>query len=300
VTEANETDKPATPSGESGLVRLRLDLSYDGSDFSGWARQPDLRTVAQVIEDALATVLRLDEAPSLAVAGRTDAGVHATGQVAHADVPAPDGSDGSDGPSSIDVALAARRLAGVLPNDVVLRALHVAPAGFHARFSALGRRYVYRVNDAIVNPLRRRDTVSWSRPLDVDAMQQGATGLVGEHDFAAYCRPREGATTIRTLHAVEVRRDTDGVVLIAAHADAFCRHQVRSMVGALLAVGEGRQSVGWPAEVLRSRIRDSVVHVVNVAPAHGLTLVAVDYPPDHELEIRASRTRQRRALHPLG
>jgi tRNA pseudouridine38-40 synthase len=286
VTVTNEPNEPASPTGDSGLVsanvRLRLDLSYDGTEFSGWARQPQLRTVAQVVADALTTVLPLDDAPTLIVAGRTDAGVHAIGQVAHVDVTA-----------SIDCAVVARRLSGVLPDDVRLRALQIAPAGFHARFAALGRHYRYRVTDGFSNPLRRRDTVSWSRPLDVDAMNTAAEGLLGEHDFAAYCRPRAGSTTIRTLRELSLARDAEGVVLIAAHADAFCHNQVRSMVGALLAVGEGRRPSDWPAEVLQAGVRDSLV---NVAPPHGLTLIAVDYPPAAELAARASRTRRRRVV----
>jgi tRNA pseudouridine38-40 synthase len=292
----SQTREPASPIGDSGLVRLRLDLSYDGTDFSGWARQPELRTVSQVVEDALTIVLRLEQTPALTVAGRTDAGVHAIGQVVHADVPPPDGApmpaEGTVVPSPIDVALAARRLAGVLPADVGLRNLQIAAPGVHARFSALGRHYLYRVTDGFANPLRRRDTVTWSRPLDIEAMQRSALGLLGEHDFAAYCRPRNGATTIRTLRQLDVWRDTEAVVQIAAHADAFCHHQVRSMVGALLAVGEGRRDHDWPQEVLRTRVRNSLV---NVAPAHGLTLIAVDYPPDEELAARAAATRQRRA-----
>lgn len=261
-------------------VRLRLDLSYDGTDFAGWARQPGLRTVAQVVEDALATVLRLGAPAPLTAAGRTDAGVHATGQVAHADAPVP-----------VDVDAVTRRLAGVLPDDVAVRRLRVAPEGFDARFGALGRRYVYRIADRDPNPLRRRDTAAWTRPLDIEAMQRAAQLLLGEHDFAAYCRPREGATTIRTLRRLEVRRERASVVTVAASADAFCHGQVRSMVGALAAVGEGRRPVTWPAELLSARQRSSQVHV---APAKGLTLVAVDYPPDEALAARVAQARQRR------
>jgi tRNA pseudouridine38-40 synthase len=298
VTAPNELSEPAAPTRDGGLagsppeVRLRLDLGYDGTDFAGWARQPQLRTVAQVVEDALATVLRLDDPPRLTVAGRTDAGVHATGQVAHVDIAA---KPGAAAPEPIDVDIVTRRLAGVLPDDVVLHRLQVAPEGFHARFSALGRRYVYRVADRGSNPLRRHDTVGWPRPLDPSAMQQAAAGLQGEHDFAAYCRPRVGATTIRTLHEMRVTRDSEDVLLVAAHADAFCHSQIRSMVGALLAVGEGRRPISWPAEVLGSGVRNSLV---NVAPAHGLTLIAVDYPPDRELAARVSQTRQRRQRQP--
>jgi tRNA pseudouridine38-40 synthase len=272
-------DEPAAPQGDGGLVRLRLDLAYDGTDFAGWAAQPGQRTVEATVADALHLVLRLSEPPRLTVAGRTDAGVHATGQVVHVDLPA-----------SVDVDVLHRRVAGVLPDDVSVRRVQVAPVGFDARFAAIGRRYLYRVCDGPADPLRRRDTVAWPRRLDVDAMQQAADGLVGEHDFAAFCRPRAGATTIRTLRRLDVRRDA-GIVTIAAGADAFCHHQVRSMVGALLAVGEGRRATHWPREVLLAGVRDSAV---SVAPAHGLTLVAVDYPADDQLAERARVARARR------
>jgi tRNA pseudouridine38-40 synthase len=273
-------ERPAASLGDGGLFRVRLDLSYDGTDFSGWARQPGRRTVEQTLADALATVLRLDAAPQLTVAGRTDAGVHALGQVAHVDLPG----------DEVDVDGLARRLAGVLPDDVVVRAVAAAPAGFDARFSAVGRRYRYRIADGAIDPLRRRDTVRWQRPLDVDAMSTAAATLVGEHDFAAYCRPREGATTIRHLRDVTVTRED--VVAVDLHADAFCHNQVRAMVGALAAVGEGRRPVKWPRAVLDAGVRDSAV---TVAPAHGLTLVAVDYPADDGLAARAATTRARRA-----
>lgn len=263
-------------------TRLRIDLSYDGTEFSGWARQPDRRTVQGIVEAAFTIVLRLPESAQLTVAGRTDAGVHATGQVAHLDVAVvPE-----------DPIALARRLNGTLPDDVRVRAVGVAPAGFDARFAALGRRYSYRVTGALLDPLRRRDTVAWPRPLDPEAMHLAAGGLLGKHDFAAYCRPRDGATTIRTLRELSVRRDDAGVVIITAYADAFCHSQVRSMVGALLAVGEGRHPLEWPTEVLAAGVRDSAVTVV---PPHGLTLVAVDYPPDEQLAAHAERTRRRRA-----
>lgn len=274
-----DVDGPAGPTTGGGSVRLRLDVGYDGTEFSGWARQPGRRTVEQTLADALRTVLRLDDPPRLTVAGRTDAGVHATGQVAHADVPEP-----------VDVAALHRRLAGVLPDDVVVRRVTVAPAGFDARFAATGRRYVYRVCDGTPDPLRRRDTLAWPRPLDAAAMQRAAAGLVGEHDFAAYCRPRPGATTVRTLHALAVAR-ADEVVSITAHADAFCHNQVRAMVGALLAVGDHRRPADWPGRVLLAGVRDSAV---TVAPPHGLTLVAVDYPADGDLAARVVTARARR------
>lgn len=292
----SDTTEPADPSGSGGLSRLRIDLRYDGTDFSGWAAQPGRRTVEHTLADALATVLRLTDPPRLVVAGRTDAGVHAIGQVAHTDVatnltelsgrhvaiatPAPDKSVGE----------LVRRLTGVLPSDVVVTSVTVAAEGFDARFSALARHYCYRITDAAADPLRRRDTLAWQRPLDAAAMAAAGAGLLGEHDFAAYCRPREGATTVRRLLALDVQRDAD-VVVVAVSADAFCHNQVRSMVGALLAVGEGRRPVEWPADILARGVRDSAV---TVAPPHGLTLVAVDYPPDGELAARTAVTRQRR------
>jgi tRNA pseudouridine38-40 synthase len=273
-------DEPAAPVGDGGLVRLRLDLSYDGTDFSGWAAQPGRRTVEGTLTDALAVVLRLREGLKLTVAGRTDAGVHATGQVAHVDVPA-----------AVDCAQLARRLAGVLPEDVVVRAVTRAEAGFDARFAATGRHYLYRVTDQVPDPLRRRDTLAWPRPLDAGAMQAAADGLLGEHDFAAYCRPRPGATTVRTLHRLRVER-SGPLISVMPSADAFCHNQVRAMVGALLAVGEGRRAVEWPRDVLLAGVRDSAV---TVAPPHGLTLVGVDYPPDEQLADRAQAARARRA-----
>lgn len=271
--------EPAVPSRSGGLRRFRLDLAYDGTDFSGWARQPGRRTVEQTVADALARVLHLDDPPSLTVAGRTDAGVHALGQVAHVDLA-----------GAIDPDRLLRRLGRLLPPDVVVRGVTPAPDAFDARFAATGRHYRYRVTTAPGDPLRRRDTLWWPRPLDVDAMNAAAARLTGEHDFAAYCRRRAGATTVRSLRRLAARR-VDDVVVVGAHADAFCHNQVRSMVGALLVVGDGRRPVEWPAAVLAARVRDSAV---TVAPPHGLTLVAVDYPADADLAARVATTRSRR------
>jgi tRNA pseudouridine38-40 synthase len=278
----------------TALVRLRLDICYDGSDFAGWARQPERRTVQGVLEEALGRLLRLDPAPVLTVAGRTDAGVHARGQVAHVGVP----------PAAYEALgdTLPRRLAGVLPPDVRVRRVTRAPAGFDARFSALARRYVYRVCDdpSGVNPLRRHEVVWHPRPLDLDRMNAAAARLLGEHDFAAYCRRREGATTIRRLLRYEWARDEGDAGVLAAHveADAFCHSMVRALVGALLAVGDGRRDTGWPAQVLAAGVRDSAVHVV---PAYGLSLEEARYPPDGALAARARETRSVRAcpLSPL-
>ncbi|WDZ91685.1 tRNA pseudouridine(38-40) synthase TruA [Nocardiopsis sp. HUAS JQ3] len=267
-------------------VRVRLDVAYDGTDFSGWAAQPGRRTVQGELEAALARVLRLPEV-SLTCAGRTDAGVHARGQVAQADIPARTWE--SEGERVL------RRLAGVLPKDVRVRAARLAPPGFDARFSPLFRRYLYRVSDAPygVDPLLRRD-VLWHRgPLDVDRMNAAAERLVGEHDFAAFCKKREGATTIRELLRLEWARVDEHLLHGTIQADAFCHNMVRALVGALLAVGDGRRDVDWPGKVLGAGTRDSSVHVVG---PQGLSLEEVRYPADEELAVRASATRRVREL----
>lgn len=284
----------ATGPGGGGLVRLRLDLGYDGTDFAGWADQPGLRTVQGTLEHALGAVLRIAP-PRLTVAGRTDAGVHAHGQVCHADVPngawlaVPGRSRRSP-----DEALV-HRLAGVLPDDLRVRVVRVAPDGFDARFSAIWRRYAYRVADTPygVDPLRRWWVLWHPRPLDLSAMNAAAEGLLGEHDFAAFCRTRHGASTVRDLRALRWQRSEDGIAVATAEADAFCHNQVRSLVGALLTVGDGRRPVAWPAQVLAGRHR---VADVSVVPPHGLTLEEVGYPPDGELADRATASRRLRTL----
>jgi tRNA pseudouridine38-40 synthase len=234
--------------------------------------------VCGVLTDALTRVLRLPVA--LTVAGRTDAGVHATGQVASADLPA-----------DLDPAWAVARLARLLPADVRVRAVTAVPGEFDARFAALRRHYRYRIATARwgADPLRARDTLAWPYPLDLDAVAAASAGLLGEHDFAAFCRRRDGATTVRALERLDWTRAPGGVVEAAVTADAFCHSMVRSLVGALLEVGRGRRAAGWPAALLERASRASEVPV---APAHGLTLVGVDYPPDDELAARAAVTRR--------
>jgi tRNA pseudouridine38-40 synthase len=289
--------EPALPP-EGGLVRVRLGIAYDGTDFAGWARQPGLRTVQGEVETGLATILRLAEPPVLTVAGRTDAGVHARGQVAHVDVPAPNWAAVPGRLPFPPGDALTRRLAGVLPPDVRVLAAAPAPVGFDARFSALARRYAYRISDALggVEPLRRAEGLWHPRALDVDAMNAGSAPLVGEHDFAAYCRrrlDRDGreASTVRRLLRFGWARDPHGLLVAAVEADAFCHNMVRALVGALLAVGEGRRPVTWPAEVLAGRVRDSGV---NVVPPHGLTLEEVRYPAAADLAARAATTRRPR------
>ena len=238
-----------------------------------------------VLEEALATLLRTPV--TLVVAGRTDAGVHATGQVAHVDVPDP----------PPDVAELGHRLARLLAPDVRVPSVRLAPPGFDARFSALRRHYHYRVSDEPrgADPLRRYDTLTWYRDLDITAMNAASATLLGEHDFAAFCRRREGATTIRALQRFEWTRPEPHLLVAHVAADAFCHSMVRSLVGALLAVGDRRRAAAWPASLLARTERSSEVHV---APAHGLTLVEVTYPPDAELATRAQMTRAVRSRVP--
>jgi tRNA pseudouridine38-40 synthase len=279
-------------------VRLRIDLAYDGTDFHGWATQPGLRTVQGLLEDALAQVLRLD-ALAVTCAGRTDTGVHARGQVVHLDVDrdALTACVGRTRASPCDALL--RRLNGVLPDDVRVRRVAEAPPGFDARFSASWRRYAYRIADRpdAVDPMVRRTVLTWPRPLDLPAMNAAATGLLGRHDFAAFCRKREGATTIRTLLDLAWAREPSGVAVATVRADAFCHNMVRALVGCLVAVGEGRQSASWVSEVLVRAVRDPGVTVLR---ARGLTLEEVAYPPDTELAARAAASRRMRVAVGAG
>ncbi|WP_425299485.1 tRNA pseudouridine(38-40) synthase TruA [Nocardia farcinica] len=279
ILTRDATHEPAALPG-GGLIRVRLDIAYDGTDFVGWARQPGLRTVQGVLEDALGKVLR--EPIQLTVAGRTDAGVHAEGQVAHFDTAAE-----FDGPQLV------HRLARFLPKDVRVKRADVVPPDFDARFSAIRRHYVYRLTTAPygAEPQAARSVVPCKSAVDVDAMRRASRMLLGLHDFAAFCRRREGATTVRELQRFDWERQGD---LLLAHvsADAFCWSMVRSLVGAVLAVGEGRRSPEWVAGLLRETQRSSSV---TVAPAHGLSLVAVDYPADDELAARNVQTREMRS-----
>ena len=269
-------------------MRLRIDLGYDGSGFHGWARQRDLRTVQGELEQALDTVLRTTGS-SLTVAGRTDTGVHARGQVAHVDVE-PEAVVAAAGrsPESPEDTLA-RRLNGVLGRDVRIRRISEAPDGFDARFSAVWRRYAYRVVDRpeAVDPLTSGHVLSWPRALDEAAMNETAALFLGEHDFAAFCRRRVGATTIRTLLELDWVRE-GGRLVATVRADAFCHNMVRSLVGCMLAVGDGRRDLGWARDVFAAGVRDPSV---TVAHAHGLTLEEVRYPPDDQLARRAETSR---------
>lgn len=286
MSSAHDRSGPAIPPGEGGPAlsvptRFRLDISYDGTSFSGWARQPGIRTVCGVLEEAFSTVLR--QSIELTVAGRTDAGVHATGQVAHFDaVDVPDDHD-----------RLVRRMARFLPTDVRVRAITAVSRDFDARFSAYRRHYEYRFGTAPygVDPLDVAGVVSWPRPIDLGAMREASAGLIGLHDFAAFCKRRDGATTVRELQRFDWERDGDRLTAYVS-ADAFCWSMVRSLVGAMQAVGEGRRTPDWARSLLTRRERASEVAV---APAHGLSLVGVDYPPADELAARNAATREVRS-----
>jgi tRNA pseudouridine38-40 synthase len=310
----SETDVAKAEADADGGVRLRLDVAYDGAAFSGWARQPGLRTVQGALETALATVFtRWGSPPQLTVAGRTDAGVHAVGQVAHLDLDAaqwaalarprrtaPDGGgrDGNsrDGSGRDPLDGLVKRVNGIagVDGDVLVTRASIAPDGFDARFSPLWRRYQYRVADvdAPRDPRRRGHTLWYPARLDPAAMERGALTLLGLHDFAAFCKPREGATTIRTLQEFRWDREPDGVLVASLQADAFCHSMVRAMVGATIAVGEGRFG---PERLEELRVAGERTSAFKVAPAKGLTLTEVGYPADAELAARAEQTRARRS-----
>jgi tRNA pseudouridine38-40 synthase len=269
------------------MGRWRLDIAYDGTGFHGWATQPGVRTVQEVLTGCLEVVAAPESPLTVVCAGRTDAGVHARGQVAHVDLPA-------DAPDEVTLM---RRLRGVLPGDIAVRQATPVDDAFDARFSATYRRYAYRISDrpSTRDPLRR-DVLDHPRELDVHAMNTAAEVLVGEHDFAAFCRAKEFATSIRRISECRWSRDEGDRAVLRIQADAFCHSMVRSVVGALTAVGVGRRAPDWVAEILRAGLRDPGVRVM---PARGLTLEEVGYPPADEWAARQEITRSVRASAPL-
>jgi tRNA pseudouridine38-40 synthase len=285
-------------------VRLRLDLAYDGTHFSGWATQPSLRTVQGVLEDALGFLLR-GEGLRLTVGGRTDAGVHARGQVAHLDVTQAQlekwsgRQPFSDQLTVRDQAQSrVRKLNGVLKrsaSDIAVHSVRVVPVEFDARFSALRRRYEYRLRDerARRDPLTARFTADVQRVLNLDAMQRASDELLGLNDFSTFCKAREGATAVRDLLSFEWRVTDDGAYAARIEADAFCHSMVRALVGAVVAVGEGRIEEQELRALREARTRTSRFTVM---PAHGLSLEEITYPEDEELGYRAAQTRARREV----
>jgi tRNA pseudouridine38-40 synthase len=297
---------PSDSMPQPGFSRIRIDVAYDGTGFFGWARQPGFTTVQGQIEEGLGAILKRHQpTPALVVAGRTDTGVHALGQVAHFDLN-PDqvnslvrvkrGTGTPKHPTDL-ATMVQRRLGGILVTqpEIVLRRSTLAPAGFDARFSALWRRYEYRIADtgALHDPLQRFRTTWHGFALDLAAMREAAATLIGLHDFATYCKPRPGATTIRTLQSFDWRRDPDGVLVATLQADAFCHSMVRALVGACVSVGEGKLQGTRLVDLRIERARTSEFKVMQ---AHGLTLMEVGYPEDAGLAIRAVQTRARREL----
>ena len=266
---------------ESGFRRLRIDIAYDGTAFFGWATQPDKRTIQDLVEDAISQISRSQV--QTIVAGRTDAGVHATGQVIHADLP---DVLFADGLTYRDLRYKLNR---ILDEDLRVMEISDAPEGFHARFSALRRFYTYKIldNNEVIAPLSRYDVAPWYRPLDVDLMNKASALVLGHHDFAAFCKFKEGGTTIRTLEKYEWRRDSEGLLIAEVVADAFCYSMVRNLVGAVVCVADGRKDPSWIQELLanKERVSDSLVF-----PARGLSLTRVEYPSNDELIDRARVT----------
>jgi tRNA pseudouridine38-40 synthase len=274
-------------------VRLRIDLAYAGGSYAGWGIQPINPTIQGELERSLSIALRIDRGlTKTVVAGRTDAGVHAVHQVCHVDLP--------EGYSLSAYALGelANRVQGALATqNIVIRSITEAPPGFNARFSALSREYHYRIADrgSFKNPLHQSFTL-WNRyALDGDVMDQVGQELQGLHDWASFCRPRVGATTIRELTHYRWVRDSDGVLTGTVIADAFCHSMVRALVGAAVAVGRGKLSL---SEVLALRDKKARTSEFPTMPAHGLSLIKVTYPNDAELAERAELTRNRRAADP--
>ncbi|MEE2521185.1 tRNA pseudouridine(38-40) synthase TruA [Pseudarthrobacter sp. J75] len=288
--------KPAAPVlGGGGFLRIRLDLAYDGGPFSGWAVQPDRRTVQGTLESALELLVRRQV--RVTVAGRTDAGVHARGQVVHLDLTEAEWLGLNRG-AELDPAVALlRRLRGALSRilgdltgAIEVHSVTLAPPGFDARFSALWRRYSYRIADgpALWDPLGRYSTMWHKNQLDVDLLNEGAAQLLGLQNFLAFCKPREGSTTIRELQRFEFARGEDGIIVATVQADAFCHNMVRALIGSALYVGEGAVPPGWLHERLIARKRDAKSVL---APPHPLVFEEVAYPSDDELLARAELTR---------
>lgn len=270
-------------------MRLRMKVAYDGTDFCGWARQPTLRSVQGVLEQALDRALRLPVGTlRVACGGRTDAGVHARGQMCHADVPS--------GVLADAAGQLQRRLNAGLPDDVRVLALDRAPEGFDARWSAHARRYAYRISDGAhgaSDPLTRRFVLAHASRLDLEALNAASSMLLGERDFAAFCRRRDGASTVRTLERMAWHRDEAGIAVLDIEADAFCHSMVRSLVGAMIPVGDGRWPASRPAEMLVAAASAGArMPGITVAPAHGLTLEQILYPDDHLLGSQAMRAKR--------
>ena len=257
---------------KSGFSRLRVDLTYEGTNFSGWAKQPNERTVQEEVEKALGTITQTKVATI--VAGRTDAGVHAKHQVIHTDLP-----------TQTDINNLAFRLNQILDADIRVLTAQWAPDNFHARFTAISRTYQYKIIDGgkVTAPLDRHDSTEWFRPLDIELMNSGSKLLLGVHDFFAFCKFREGGTTIRNLLQFDWVRDEKGYAVAKIKAESFRYNMVRNLVGAAVCVGEKRFEPQWMLKTLKDKVRipDSYVF-----PAKGLSLIQVEYPSESEYLTR--------------
>ncbi len=255
---------------EGGFRRLQINFSYDGTNFQGWAKQPNYRTIQGVLEELIGKIVRAKV--DCVTAGRTDAGVHATGAVLHVDIPE----------QELDIENFAFKLNRILEEDIRITSVREAPEGFHARYSAIARHYEYKIadGDRLISPLERHFVADWYRPLDLELLKASSHSLLGTHDFAAFCKWRENATTIRTLKDFSWNRDESGLLIAHICADGFGYNMVRNLVGAAVCVGEKRYDLDWIRRVLteKSRVSDSYVF-----PSRGLTLVKVDYPDDAQL-----------------
>jgi len=283
--------KPVDPSVD-GFIRYRIDLAYDGTNYWGFAAQKKYRTVQGELLKALTTVFgKSKNAFEMRVAGRTDAGVHATAQVVHIDLT----------PQQLKRLGRTVGMMGslndLLPDDIRIHNVTEAPEGFDARYSASYRRYRYTIADKLApkNPLLARSTLWIKHELDLVNMQASALGLVGLHDFASFCRPKLGATTIREVRELTVKRNpaAGNVIEVEIRADAFCHNMVRAIVGALIAAGEGKTT---PDGVIKRLEKRSRIGSFKVQPPHGLTLIEVGYPPNHQLAAQAEMAKNLRTL----
>jgi tRNA pseudouridine38-40 synthase len=273
------SNEPLVANAAQGLIRIRGKIAYDGKDFSGWGMQPDRRTVQGELEDAISTLLRVDRV-IVQCAGRTDAGVHASAQVIHFDIAEKDAMEMKDLTYKINA---------ILPEDISIQELEVTTSDFDARFAALSRSYEYLIYQGQRNPLLRERAHRSYLPLDVQAMNDASQSLIGLHDFSAFCKKREGATTIRTLMKFAWTEMPDGLIKVELEADAFCYSMVRGLIGAVLAIGEGKFDKAWLESYLAGREREAHVFA---APALGLTLVDVKYPEPSEYAKRIAETLQ--------
>ncbi len=309
-------------------MRLRIDLAYDGGAFYGWAVQPDIRTVQGEVESALRRILRVaaddaDEPLRLVVAGRTDTGVHASHQVCHIDI-SEDVLQRAVGHMKVAAVTALEhRLQRLLPGDIAIHRISVAPEGFDARFSALERTYVYRIVDrgGEVDPRLRGCVLHIDDDLDIDAMNRAAAMTIGLHDFGSFATPNPGGTTIREVKRAQwtrigtsplvppsgresVRESgleqgyivptfESGLVCFTIVADAFARNMVRSLVNGCVQVGLGKRDLDWFAGKMAVPKREGSTGPI--AP-QGLTLEHVAYPSDDQLAVRAQAIRAKRTL----